>query len=153
MVGSWQVDVAEGFPGGTGTLGLTTCAISDRSLLRRDTGKDSSACGIADAFFCCWRLARHTASLDCSKAKTSLEKAVCSSLELSAADEQIAAAYKALVAATTLEVRPAMRDNQRSWNRKTAADCKSPAPDAGRDAGNLSSSVVLVFKLNCREQD
>jgi uncharacterized protein len=36
----------------------------------------------------------HAASFDCSKAKTSMEKAVCSSPQLSAADEQMAATQR-----------------------------------------------------------
>ena len=92
--------------------------------------------------------AAHAASFDCSKAKTSLEKAVCSSPELSAADDQMAAAYKGLVAATTLEVRPAVRDNQRSWNRKTAAYCNSPAPEPG---ATLATCLLAAYKVRIPE--
>ena len=73
----------------------------------------------------------HAASFDCSKAKTSMEKAVCSSPQLSAADEQMAAPNEALVAATTPEVGPAVRENQRFWNRKPTADCKGSAAEPG----------------------
>jgi uncharacterized protein len=75
--------------------------------------------------------AAHAASFNCSKAKTPQEKAICSSPELSAADEQMAAAYKALLSSTTPEIKPAVRDNQRAWNRKTAAECKSSGVEAG----------------------
>ena len=51
--------------------------------------------------------AAHAASFDCSKAKTPQEKAICGSPELSVADEQMAAAYKALLAAMTPEIKPA----------------------------------------------
>jgi uncharacterized protein len=50
----------------------------------------------------------HAASFDCSKAKTPRGKAICGSPELSVADEQMAAAYKALLAATLPEAKPAV---------------------------------------------
>ena len=41
----------------------------------------------------------HAASFDCTKAKTAQEKAICGTPALSAADDQMAAAYKAWLAA------------------------------------------------------
>jgi uncharacterized protein len=92
--------------------------------------------------------AAHAASFDCSKAKTPQEKAICGSPELSAADEQMAAAYKALLATTTTEVKPAVRDNQRSWNLKTAADCKSSAPQPG---ATLATCLLASYKARIPE--
>ena len=92
--------------------------------------------------------AAHAASFDCSKAKTPPEKAICSSPELSAADEQMAAAYKALLAATTPEVKPAVRDNQRTWNRKMAADCKSSEAERGAE---LTTCLLAFYKARIQE--
>ena len=41
----------------------------------------------------------HAASFDCAKAKSPQEKAICSSPRLSAADDQLATAYKAWLSA------------------------------------------------------
>jgi len=90
----------------------------------------------------------HAASFDCSKAKTSQEKAICGSPELSAADERMAAAYKALLAATTPEIKPAVRDNQRSWNVKMAADCKTAAAEPG---ATLATCLLASYKARIPE--
>jgi len=92
--------------------------------------------------------AAHAASFDCSKAKTPQEKAICGSPELSAADEQMAAAYKALLAAMTPEIKPAVRDNQRTWNRKMAADCKSSEAEPG---AALATCLLASYKARIPE--
>ena len=48
----------------------------------------------------------HAASFDCTKAKTAQEKAICGTPALSAADDQMAAAYRAWLAAAP----PALHD-------------------------------------------
>jgi uncharacterized protein len=89
----------------------------------------------------------HAASFDCSKAKTPAEKAICSLPELSAADEQMATTYKVLLAATTPEIKPAVRDNQRAWNRKMAADCKSSEAQPSA----LANCLLAAYKARIPE--
>jgi uncharacterized protein len=72
----------------------------------------------------------HAASFDCTKAKSPQEKAICASPELSAADDQLAAAYKAWLAAVPPEVVAEVREEQRGWLRSLAANCKSAAVES-----------------------
>ncbi|MGA2276918.1 MAG: lysozyme inhibitor LprI family protein [Terracidiphilus sp.] len=70
----------------------------------------------------------HAASFDCKQAATPVEKAVCASPELNAADEKLAAAYKTALAAAPAEMKEAVREDQRNWLRGIAAhftDCLS----------------------------
>ncbi len=57
------------------------------------------------------------ASFDCAKAATPREKAVCTSPELSRADDEMAAAYRAVLAAAPVEMIGEIRDGQRAWLR------------------------------------
>ena len=66
------------------------------------------------------------ASFDCTKAKTPQEKAICASPELSAADDQMAAAYKAALAGATPEMVGKVREGQRVWLRAIADHCVIP---------------------------
>ncbi len=70
----------------------------------------------------------HAASFDCAKAKTAQEKALCASPQLSAADDQMAAAYKAWLAAAPASWAAGIRGNQIVWLRFRDATC--PAGDA-----------------------
>jgi uncharacterized protein YecT (DUF1311 family) len=70
------------------------------------------ACGVAQA-----------ASFDCSKAKTPQEKAICASPQLSAADEQMAAAYKALLVSVPAELVAEVREGQRQWIHNVPITC------------------------------
>jgi len=65
------------------------------------------------------------ASFDCTKAKTPQEKAICASPELSAADDQMAAAYRAVLAAAPPEWISELCDDQRLWIRKMGEGCPS----------------------------
>jgi uncharacterized protein YecT (DUF1311 family) len=65
------------------------------------------------------------ASFDCAKAKTPKEKAICASPELSAADDRMAAAYRAVLAAAPAEMRDQVREGQRQWIRKMGEGCPS----------------------------
>lgn len=76
----------------------------------------------------------HAASFDCAKAKTPQEKAICASPSLSAADEQMAAAYRAVLAAASSEMKDEVRTDQRNWLRFIALRC---------NAANSTSSAVL----------
>jgi uncharacterized protein len=79
-----------------------------------------------------WSMAAQAASFDCAKAKTAQEKAICASPELNAADERMAAAYKAVQASVPAELKEEVLGDQRAWIRRTAGGCKSqealPAP-------------------------
>jgi hypothetical protein len=54
---------------------------------------------------------------------------------------------QALLVATTPEIKPAPRDNQRTWNRKMAVDCKSSEAETWYGAGNLSA-CLCNFEFN-----
>jgi uncharacterized protein YecT (DUF1311 family) len=64
------------------------------------------------------------ASFDCTKAATPQEKAICASPKLSAEDEQMAAAYKAVLAAAPAEMKAEVLEGQRTWIRGQALACK-----------------------------
>src|SRR5665213_4587727 len=81
----------------------------------------------------------HAASFDCAKAKTPQEKAICVSPSLSAADEQMAAAYRAVLAAASSEMKDEVRTDQRNWLHFIALRCNaawSISPD------NLGPALV-----------
>ena len=63
------------------------------------------------------------ASFNCNKAKTPQEKAICVSPELSAADDKMASAYKAVLAGATPEMAAKVRVGQRVWLRAISDHC------------------------------
>jgi uncharacterized protein len=67
--------------------------------------------------------AADAASFDCAKAHTPQEKAICASPELSKADDRMAAAYKAALAAAPPEFQNRIRDAQRAWIRRITLNC------------------------------
>ena len=69
----------------------------------------------------------HAASFDCTKSKTAQEKAICGTPALSAADDQMAAAYKAWLAAAQPDWAAGIRENQIVWLRTRDTNC--PAAD------------------------
>jgi uncharacterized protein YecT (DUF1311 family) len=69
-----------------------------------------------------------SASFDCAKARTPQEKAICSSPELSAADDAMAASYYKALAAVPPDMREPTRASQRSWLRAIAIECKAGEP-------------------------
>jgi uncharacterized protein len=71
----------------------------------------------------------HAASFDCSKARTPIEKTICASPELSAADDQMAAAYKAALAQAP-EAAELLRVGQREWLRDRAQNCSTKVSEA-----------------------
>ncbi len=70
----------------------------------------------------------HAASFDCAKAKTPLEQAVCGSPELSAADDEMAAAYKAALAKVPPAMKATVRNDQLAWVHWMEVSCKARAP-------------------------
>jgi uncharacterized protein len=71
----------------------------------------------------------HAASFDCAKAHTPQEKAICASPELSAADDRMASAYKAALAAAPAEFRDRIREAQRAWSRRITLNCLPDNPN------------------------
>lgn len=68
----------------------------------------------------------HAASFDCAKAAQPIEKLICGDPALSKADETMAAAYQSALTATLDP--PALRDDQRDWQRNrptTASDLQA----------------------------
>jgi uncharacterized protein YecT (DUF1311 family) len=73
------------------------------------------------------------ASFDCTKAQTPQEKAICASPELSAADDKMAAAYRAVLANAPPEWISELRDEQRTWIRKMAGACPSKGSESSAE--------------------
>jgi uncharacterized protein YecT (DUF1311 family) len=65
----------------------------------------------------------HGASFDCSKARTSVEKAICSSPELSASDDKLAQAYRAALTKVP-EAAMLVREAQRKWLQFEEHKCR-----------------------------
>jgi uncharacterized protein len=65
----------------------------------------------------------HAASFDCAKANTAQERAVCDSPELNKLDEEMAAAYKSVLAEVPSDLTAEIRDDQRTWLRKLTIAC------------------------------
>ena len=70
------------------------------------------------------------ASFNCAKATTPQEKAICASSELSAADDQMAAAYRSILHAIPSSFQDEVRANQRVWIRRLATECPANNPEA-----------------------
>lgn len=88
----------------------------------------------------------HAASFDCTKAKTAQEKAICGTPALSAADDQMAAAYRAWLAAAPPDWAAGIRENQIVWLRTRDEDC--PAGDASTP---IASCLNNIYKLRIAE--
>lgn len=86
--------------------------------------------------------AAHAASFDCAKAKTPKEKAICTTPALSKADEKMAMAYRAVLAAAPSEMTSEIREGQRVWLRKIGDSCKqdNPTPDT-----SLSQCLMVEY--------
>ena len=81
----------------------------------------------------------HAASFDCAKSKTAQEKAICATPALSAADDQMAAAYKAWLAAAQPDWAAGIRENQLAWLRTRDASCS--AGDANNPIASCLSNI------------
>jgi uncharacterized protein len=88
----------------------------------------------------------HAASFDCTKAKTAQEKAICGTPALSAADDQMAAAYRAWLAAAQTDWAAGIRENQIVWLRTRDENC--PAGDA---SDPVASCLSNIYKLRVAE--
>jgi uncharacterized protein len=74
------------------------------------------------------------ASFDCAKASTAQEKLICGRPDLSALDEQVAAAYAALLGQLGDPAKTAVRDSQRAWVKHRQATCPMGGSTADRVA-------------------
>jgi uncharacterized protein YecT (DUF1311 family) len=83
----------------------------------------------------------HAASFDCSKAATAQEKAICATPDLSVADDQMAAAYQAWLAAASPDGVAGIRDDQRLWLRTRTTSCP-----AGNAANPIEQCLRQVYK-------
>ncbi len=83
----------------------------------------------------------HAASFDCTKSKTAQEKAICATPDLSAADDQMAAAYKAWLAAAQPDWAAGIRQDQLVWLRTRDTNCL-----ATESSADLDSCLSNVYK-------
>ena len=78
-------------------------------------------------------------SFDCAKAATTVEKAICGSTALSAADRKLADSYNALLGRVSEPVRAALRNAQRQWLSYVRTLCAKPMHDDTVEACLTSS--------------
>lgn len=69
-------------------------------------------------------------SFDCKRAKTTVEKAVCSNKLLSEADTAMAAKYKQVLSEVPTEMQAEVRADQRSWLQSLDVQCGNSDPSA-----------------------
>jgi uncharacterized protein YecT (DUF1311 family) len=84
-----------------------------------------------------------SASFDCAKARTPQEKAICSSPQLSAADDQMAASYHSALAAVPPDMRELTRASQRAWLRAIAIECQAGEPGSTE---NLPGCMLRYYQ-------
>jgi uncharacterized protein len=77
------------------------------------------------------------ASFDCANARSPVEKAICGNQELSAADEALAASYKAVLAQLSPDAQDRVRDGQRDWLKYVRTIC----PPGGNIAQCLKDTL------------
>lgn len=95
------------------------------------------------------------ASFDCAKAATPQEKAICASPQLSAADDSMAAAYKAVLAKVGTDVAAKIRQSQRLWIKEMAFNCPLREAYNPRQAVHFNSQFtqcLLFFEKRRAEQ-
>ena len=69
------------------------------------------------------------ASFNCAKASTPQEKAICASPDLSAADDRMAAAYRAILHNLPPSFQDEVRADQRLWIRRLGTECPANNPE------------------------
>jgi uncharacterized protein YecT (DUF1311 family) len=85
-------------------------------------------------------------SFDCKLAKTAVEKAVCSSKALGAADDAMAATYKQVLGEVPVDVQAEVKAGQRAWLRGLAARCKANAAQM-----SLTDCLLAEYKGQIKE--
>jgi uncharacterized protein len=87
--------------------------------------------------------AAHAASFNCSKAITPQEKAICNNPELSHADEQLAAAYKASLQEVSLPAQIDLRTDQAAWLKWLSTVCRAQNL---RPSADLSNCMIGPYR-------
>jgi uncharacterized protein YecT (DUF1311 family) len=72
----------------------------------------------------CLPFTAHSASFDCDKASTLVEKAICGDKELSDLDDTLQSVYKR--ALSQVEDAETLKSDQRNWLKNTRNKCKTP---------------------------
>lgn len=93
------------------------------------------------AFLALLSLPAGAASFDCAKARSPIEKAICATPELSRADEELAAAYRAALA--SFPVPGFVRETQRAWLR-IVPECLA-RPGACLDAWRQRAATLRAY--------
>lgn len=76
------------------------------------------------------------ASFDCDRARSAMEKAICSDRALGDADIVLNRVYRGLLASATSDERPALIREQKTWLQRTEEKCNAsakPLPASARD--------------------
>lgn len=76
-------------------------------------------------------LQAHASSFECSKAQTATEKLICAKPELSAQDDAMAAAYKALLSKMPKGQQAWLKHSQRDWIELREKECALESPPEG----------------------
>jgi uncharacterized protein YecT (DUF1311 family) len=92
--------------------------------------------------------AAHAVSYDCAKAKTPQEKAICANPNLSAADDELGAAYRDLLAAAPAEMKIEIRADQRAWLVGDLRRCK---PDTPPQTGVMETCLLADREERAKE--
>lgn len=82
-------------------------------------------------------------SFDCTKAKTTGEKLICTDAALAASDKRLGAAYRALKASLSAESFATFQSGQRAWIAYTMKSCGADAPSA--DAGAATECLKTAY--------
>ena len=113
-------------------------------------------------------LVSHAAGLDCKKAATPVEKAVCADAELGKLDAQVASAYDAAIAQLSTRGRSLLRKGQRQWLGYRDSACAGQEPnclnneyrlrlrdlqDAARHVGPFLFSRIDEFDARRRDEE
>jgi uncharacterized protein len=83
--------------------------------------------------------ALHATSFDCKKARTNVEHAICSSAELSKADDELATAYHAAMEQIPPGAKPDFVAGQRAWLHAIAIRCQ------GKNGSEGMQNCLLEF--------
>ena len=82
-------------------------------------------------------------SFDCTRAKTSGEKLICTDAGLAASDKKLAAAYRALKTSLSADSFATFQSGQRAWIAYTMKSCGADAPPA--DAGSVTECLKTEY--------
>lgn len=102
------------------------------------------------AFVISWFVAltaAHAASFDCSKAKSKVEKTICSTPEISGLDDQLAARYGAALKSLTPEGGQVLKKGQVAWLRYVNIICGDAECLAGAYRDRLKDLDTAAVKI------